>query len=206
MPARSRPQAPAAMQLVQHIAGVCTETDDDRWWGELWPLGGLHGTRGLDASSHSWRNDLPASDGYRIPHRERGSGLLIFVLRAAHSHDLEGDVSGFQNARGYCTGKSPKVKLDIPSNQSTRPWQKGPLTLKCSSMRALIAWILRICRAEDADRTQVAEQVGLDANHFAQSCRAVQAASYTAARGCRATPDRFMSLVHAVGHTRWASS
>jgi hypothetical protein len=37
------------MRIVQHIVGRVHCTHNDRWWGELWPLRGLHGTRGLDA-------------------------------------------------------------------------------------------------------------------------------------------------------------
>jgi hypothetical protein len=41
-------------------------------------------------------------------------------------------VTGSQNPRSYCTGKSQKINVDVPSNFSGQPWQKGSATAHIS--------------------------------------------------------------------------
>jgi hypothetical protein len=45
---------------------------------------------------------------------------------------FQGNVTGSQNPRSYCTGKSQKINVDVPSNFSSQPWQKGPATAHIS--------------------------------------------------------------------------
>jgi hypothetical protein len=39
-------------------------------------------------------------------------------------------VTGSQNPRSYCTGKTQKINVDVPSNFSSQPWQKGTATAR----------------------------------------------------------------------------
>ena len=51
-------------------------------------------------------------------------------------------VIGSQNPRSYCTGKSQKINVEVPSDFSSEPWQRGTLPLIYPSMRALMCVIL----------------------------------------------------------------